>query len=219
MTAFTNKMIVTIGRQYGSGGLEIGAKLAEKLGVKIYGKEMLKRAAQESGLAEELFEAHDEKPTNSFLYSLVMGNYTLSYSGSGRTELPINHKVFLAQFDTIKNIAKEGPCVLVGRCADYALEELDNVVTVFIYSDMDARIERICKRLGLPESKAKDIIQKTDKKRANYYNYYTNKQWGDTSSYDLCINSAKTGVDGTVEALLEYVRIRNTSANAAQDEN
>lgn len=117
-------MIITIGRQYGSAGLEIGKKLAEELGVNLYDKEMLKRAAKESGLCEELFETHDEKPTNSFLYSLVMDTYSLGYSSSSYADMPINHKVFLAQFDTIKKIAGEGPCVMVGRCADYALEDM-----------------------------------------------------------------------------------------------
>ena len=113
--------IITIVRQFGSGGREIGYMVADKLGIKLYDKEMLQRAAQDSGICEELFESHDEKPSNSFLYSLVMDTYSMGYSGSTYNDMPINHKIFLAQFDAIKKIANEGPCILVGRCADYAL--------------------------------------------------------------------------------------------------
>ena len=206
-------MIITIGRQYGSGGYEIGKKLAEDLGVEFYDKEMLKRAAKESGLCEELFETHDEKPTNSFLYSLVMDTYSLGYSSSSYADMPINHKVFLAQFDAIKKIAAEGPCVMVGRCADYALEEFDDVINVFIYADMDQRISRIAKKYNLTNSKAKDSIVKADKKRSSYYNYYTDKEWGNAKEYDLCLNSAKLGVDGTVKAIKEYINIRSQIKN------
>ena len=202
-------MVITIGRQYGSAGLEIGKKLAEELGVQIYDKEMLKRAAKESGICEEIFETHDEKPTSSFLYSLVMDTYSLGYSSTGYADMPINHKVFIAQFDTIKRIASEGPCVLVGRCADYALEDRKDVINIFIYADMEHRIRRIARKYDLTDAKAKDTIQKTDKKRAGYYNYYTNKEWGDAKGYDLCLNSAKLGIDGTVNAILEYLKIRS----------
>lgn len=208
-----NKTIITIGRQYGSGGYEVGKLLAEKLGVKLYDKEMLKRAAKDSGLCEEIFESHDEKPTNSFLYSLVMDTYSLGYSSGSFTDMPINHKVFLAQFDTIKKIADEGACVLVGRCADYALEDYDNVINVFIYADLDKRIRRVAREFDLTDAKAKEVITKTDKKRASYYNYYTNKEWGDAKSYDLCINSAKLGIEGTAQAILDYMNMRNQIKN------
>ena len=150
--------IITIGRQYGSAGREIGSKVAEAFGIKLYDKEMLARAAKESGICEEIFETHDEKPTNSFLYSLVMDTYSMGYSGSTYTDMPINHKVFLAQFDAIKKIADEGPCILVGRCADYALESYPNVVSVFIHADLDARIRRIARLYDLTDAKAKDMI-------------------------------------------------------------
>ena len=202
--------IITIGREFGSYGLEIGKKVAEALDLKLYDKDMLKRAAKESGLCEELFETHDEKPTNSFLYSLVMDTYSLGYSTSGYADMPLNHKVFLAQFDTIKKIAAEGPCVIVGRCADYALEDFDNVVSIFIHADLDKRISRISKLENITPSKAKDMIVKNDKKRASYYNYYTNKEWGEAKSYDLCLNSSKLGVDGTVKAILEFVRLKES---------
>lgn len=200
--------IITIGRQFGSAGREIGQKIAEDLGIKLYDKEMLARAAKESGICEEIFETHDEKPTNSFLYSLVMDTYSMGYSGNTYTDMPINHKVFLAQFDAIKKIADEGPCILVGRCADYALESYNNVVSVFIHADLDSRIRRIARIYDLPDNKAKDLILKTDKKRASYYNYYTNKKWSDAESYELCLNSGELGVNGTAEVIEQYIALK-----------
>ena len=197
--------IITIGRQYGSGGKEIGHFVAEAFGIKLYDKEMLARAAKESGICEELFETHDEKPTNSFLYSLVMDTYSMGYAGNTYTEMPINHKVFLAQFDAIKKIADEGPCVLVGRCADYALADNPNCISVFIHGDMDVKIKRIMKKYDLTESKAKEMILKKDKQRQSYYNYYSSKRWGFSDSYDLSVNSSILGIEGTVNLLKQFI--------------
>ena len=205
----SNNLVITIGREYGSGGREIGKKLAEKLGVKCYDRELLERAAKESGICEELFFNHDEKPTNSFLYSLVMDTYAFGHSAN--IEMPLNQKVFLAQFDTIKKIAKEESCVIVGRCADYVLEDFENVINVFISAPVDYRAQNISKRRDVTVGKAKEIILKTDKKRSSYYNYYTNKRWGDTRSYNLCIDSSKLGVDGCVYLLLSYIEINQKS--------
>ena len=200
--------IITIGRQDGSAGREIGYKVADALDIKLYDKEMLDRAAKESGICQELFETHDEKPTNSFLYSLVMDTYSLGYTSGSYTDMPINHKVFLAQFDAIKKIADEGPYILVGRCADYALEEYDNVISLFIHAGLDARIRRIARIYDLTDAKAKDLIIKTDKKRASYYNYYSNKKWGAADSYDMCLNSSMLGIDGTAEAIIKLVELK-----------
>ena len=150
--------IITIGREFGSGGCEIGHKLAEKLGIKCYDKDMLDLAAKESGICEEIFESHDEKPTSSFLYSLVMDTYSMGYSGNTYTDMPINHKIFLAQFDTIKKMADEGPCVIIGRCADYALEDYPNVVSVFITGDEADKIKRVSELYNVDEAKAKDLM-------------------------------------------------------------
>ena len=205
--------IITIGREFGSAGREIGYKVAEAFDIKLYDKEMLARDAKESGICEEIFETHDEKPTNSFLYSLVMDTYSMGYSGNTYTDMPINHKVFLAQFDAIKKIADEGPCILVGRCADYALESYKNVVSVFIHADMNARIRRIARIYDLTDAKAKDMIIKTDKKRSSYYNYYTNKKWSDAESYELCLTSSELGIEGTAKAIIEYVKLKESIAN------
>ena len=196
--------VITIGRQFGSAGREIGEKVAEYFGIKCYDKELLSRAAKESGFCEEMIQNHDERPTNSFLYNLVMDTYSFGYNSSSFVDMPISHKVFLAQFDTIKKIADEGPCVIVGRCADYALSDDPHCINAFIYADKDYRIKRVAHDLGLSESKAKDLINRTDKQRASYYNFYTNKKWGDSRSYDLSLNSEKLGIDGCVDMLLKY---------------
>lgn len=140
--------VITIGRQYGSGGREIGMRLAKELGIKCYDKELLDQAAKDSGICEELFEHHDEKPTNSFLYSLVMDTYSFGYSSAAFADMPINHKVFLAQFDAIKNLAQKESCVMVGRCADYALSDYEGAFSVFIHADLDKRIRRIAKNMS-----------------------------------------------------------------------
>lgn len=197
--------IYTIGREFGSYGKKVGEKLAERLGIAIYDKELLQKAAKESGFCEEIFENHDERPTNSFLYSLVMDTYSAgSYSAAPFMDMPLNHKVFLAQFDAIKKIAENESCVIVGRCADYALADNPKCLNIFIRAEMDDRAKRISKRLNIIEAKAKDMCIKQDKQRASYYNYYTSKKWGDARSYDLCLNTSKISVDDCVDVILEY---------------
>lgn len=200
--------IITIGRQYGSAGRQIGRALAEKLGIPCYDKELLDRASKDSGLCQELFENHDEKPTNSFLYSLVMDTYSFGYSSAAFSDMPINQKVFLSQFETIKNIAAEGPCVIIGRCADYALADNENCFSVFVHADLKTRVRRVAGIYNLTDAKAKDKIVKTDKRRASYYNYYTSKRWGEAESYDMCLDSGKFGIDGCVDMLLQAIKLR-----------
>jgi cytidylate kinase len=200
--------VLTIGRQHGSAGHEIGRRLAEELNVPFYDKELLERAAKESGLCREIFENHDEKPTNSFLYSLVMDTYSYGYSSNVMADMPLNQRVFLAQFDTIRTLAKEGPCVIIGRCADYALENMANCLSVFIHADMDIRIRRVARLYDLTDAKAKEKIQKMDKGRSSYYNYYTSKKWGELSSYHLSVDSGLYGIDGTIDLLKSAIALK-----------
>ncbi len=197
------KLVVTIGRQYGSGGHEVGRRLAEKMGVRCYDKELLELAAKNSGLAEELFDKQDEKPTGSHLYSMVMDTYSFGYSDA-YSDMPINQRIFLAQFDTIRKLAETESCVIVGRCADYALEDNPNCVSVFVTAPMENRIQTIMKRCDLNEKKAEAHIIKTDKKRSSYYDYYSDKKWGSSASYDLCASTADIGIDGVVDLILYY---------------
>lgn len=194
-------MIITIGRQYGSGGREIGEKLAKRMNVPYYDKELLTEAARESGLSEELFLQSDEKPTNSLLYALAMGN---SYANRP----PLNHTIFMAQFETIKKIAQNGPCVIVGRCADYSLRHMKNMVSVFVHASMEYRMERAINQYHVPEKQAKGVLARTDKQRASYYNFYTDQNWSDVRNYDLALDSSKIGVEGAVDVILEYATIK-----------
>lgn len=204
--------IYTIGREFGSGGREVGEKLASRLGIKLYDKELLQKAAKESGFCEEIFENHDERPTNSFLYSLVMDTYSLNgYTTAPFLDMPLNHKVFLAQFDAIKKLAADESCVIVGRCADYALADNPDCINIFIHADLDKRIKLVSKRSDTTESKAKDLIIKQDKQRASYYNYYTNKKWGDAIGYDLTLDSGKIGIDGCVDMILKFREIMDAN--------
>lgn len=205
-----DNFVITIGREFGSGGMDVARKLSEKLNVKYYDKELLAMAAKESGLCEEIFENHDEKPTNSFLYSLVMDTYSVSgYTSAPFMDMPLNHKVFLAQFDAIKKLAEQESCIIVGRCADYALAEHPNCISVFIHADKDFRVNHVMKTFDVNESKAKDMIHKTDKKRASYYNYYSSKKWGDSRSYNLSLDSSQLGVEGCVEMILKYMELKS----------
>lgn len=199
------KTIITIGRQFGSGGREIGEKLAEFFQIKCYDKELLTRAAKESGICEEMIEVHDERPTNSFLYNLVMDTYSFGYNASSFSDMPISHKVFLAQFDTIKKIADEGPCVIVGRCADYALSDYDNCLSIFIHANEDAKIQRLMKKYDVTAQKAKEMMNKKDKQRQSYYNYYSTHKWGRSDTYDLSVDSSVLGIEGTVNLLIQFI--------------
>ena len=199
-------MVITIGRQYGSGGREVGRRLASRLEIPYYDKEILSEASKDSGICEELFEDHDEKPTRSFLYSLVTGVQTHGNPSTMYMDMPLNHRIFLAQFDTIRRLAGNGPCVVVGRCADYVLRDEKNVVNVFLKADMEHRIQRAIER-GAEPSRAQDIVKRRDKERASYYNYYATT-WGDVNNYDLCLDTGKVGYDGAVDMIIAYIALR-----------
>ena len=173
-------MVITVGRQYGSGGREIGTMLAKQLGIAYYDDMLLKEAAEESGLCEELFRSFDERP-KSFLYSIAMDPYSFSMNHV-TPKGSIEQQVYLATYDTIKKLADKGPCVLIGRCADYALKDRDDVINLFITAPLENRIKRVAARNGISENEAKDRIKKTDKSRASYYNYYSAKDWMDSES-------------------------------------
>lgn len=196
--------IITIGRQFGSGGWEVGNRLSMALGIPFYDKQIIDLAAQESGISKDLFEDFEEKPTNSLLYSLSLSAYPFSPAGVA-PQIPISDRIFFAQADIIKDKANAGPCVIVGRCADYVLRDRKDVLNVFIYGDMNVRVRRIMERDNLSEEKAIEKIKKYDKRRAAYHNYYSDSKWGDMSAYDVCINS-KIGIVKVVEMLKAAVK-------------
>ena len=204
------KTIITIGRHYGGGGKEVGKKLAEMLGIPCYDEEIVHRVADSSNIHPDVVKKVDEKATDSFLYSLITSGGLRGVSDAVHYEMPINDKVFISQSKAIKELAKKGACVFVGRCADYVLEEEENLLRVFIYADMDSKIKRISRIYNLSEKQAKDKILKTEKTRKTYYNYYTDRTWGAMSSDDLCINTGLLGTDAAAELIKECVLKRES---------
>lgn len=199
--------VITIARQFGSGGRTIGRQLADELGFAFYDRELIELAAKESGVSQHLFENVDEKATNSLLYSLVVGAYTMGSRVLTFSDMSLNDKLFLIQSDVIKNVAKEHSCVIVGRCADYVLRDFPNCINVFIHADMDSKVERIAKIRELNHEKAKDLIIKTDKQRASYYNYYSTKKWGRAENYHLSLDSG-IGQNNAVLLLKKLVELK-----------
>ena len=202
-----SKSIITVGRQYGSGGRYVAQLLAEKLEIPYYDKELLAEVAKDSGLCQDLLEEHDEKNTRNFLFSMMSGTQGLGESSAMYMDMPLNHRIFLAQFDTIRRIASEGPCVIVGRCADYVLRDQENVLNVFIKADREERIRRIVEYYGADALRAEEMIKKSDKQRASYYNYYATGTWGDVNNYDLCLDTGALGIMGAVDLIASCVEI------------
>ena len=198
--------VITISRQFGSGGHEVGEKLAKRLELPFYDKELIALAAKKSGFSEEVFSDVDEKATSSLLYSMVMGSYAFGTRVPGINEMPINDKLFI-QSDIIKKAAAEGPCVIVGRCADYILREHPNCLHVFVHADKAARIKRIVGLGYCDEKKAPDFVTKKDKQRANYYNFYSNNRWDDLQNYDLTIDTSRFSVDLAVDMIIDAAKL------------
>ena len=196
-----SNLIITIGRQYGSGGREIGRKLALRLGIPFYDRELISLAAKKTGFSEDLFEQLDKRATNSLLYSLTM------FGSTGLNGMSLTDQLFLAQANIIREIADSGPAVLVGRCADHVLREYDNRFDFFITGSLDDRLQRIQTHddYELSGKSPRAALEKMDKQRSTYYNYYTGKVWGKSNHYDLCINAGRLGVDGAMEVILTYV--------------
>ena len=199
--------IITIGRQFGSNGRMIGEKLAELMGVKCYDKQLIKEAAKQSGLWEDFLDNMDEKPTSSFLYSVVMDPYSyMSFDNNSNYGMNLNQKAFMATSETKKSIADRESCVIIGRCSNYVLREYEKVLSAFIYAPLEVRIDTVMKRFNLNEKQARDQIAKEDKARASYFNYYTSYKWGKNESYDLLIDSSLLGPEGTAELLLDVAK-------------
>ena len=205
----SQKFIITIARQFGSGGREIGKALSEKLGIPYYDKELISLAAKESGMDAEVFNNVDERATNSLLYSLSMGLYSFGNSFSAMGDLPVNDRLYILQHKIIKKLAEDGPCVIVGRCADYVLKDRDNCINLFIHANMDYRKKRAIEIHGVDKARAEQIVNKTDKVRANYYSFYSGQKWGLAQNYDLCIDSSKLTTEQAVELVEAYINIKS----------
>lgn len=202
--------VVNIGRSLGSGGRAIGRMLAQQMGIAYYDREILLLAASHSGLCPEVFERSDEK--NRFLRTL--GNIIPFVGGGGAyyTNELSNENLFGIQSEAIRQAARKEACIFIGRCADYVLREHRNMVTVFVTADIDERIKNVCHRLGCSPDEARKLIESREDTRSSYYNYYTGKRWGDSSSYDLCVNSSLLGLEGTKNFIADFVRRVQASA-------
>lgn len=197
--------IITISRQYGSGGREIGEKLAKELNVPFYDNEIISRAAKESGFAEVAFKNAENKATNSLLYSIAMGMNSYGSQDLGFSRLSLDDQIYIAQSNVIRKYAMEGPCVIVGRCADYVLKDFENVVHVFIWADLDFRVKRAIEADKLETDKAEHQVFKMDKRRANYYNYHASEKWGKAENYHISIKSNYGGIDNSVKCIQTFI--------------
>lgn len=203
--------VITLGRQLGSNGKIIGRQLAERLGYKFYDKDLIARVAKESGLSENLFDEMNEKPTSSLLYSLVMGVQSSKGLYYHYNDMLNGDNLFKIQADLIKKISEEGPCIIVGRCADYILRENPRLIKLFLYADPQVRVKTLMQRENISEKEAQSAVNKADKRRSNYYNFYTNNTWGYVNNYNLCLDTASLSIDGCVDFLLSYVREKEKS--------
>ncbi len=201
------KFTITIARQYGSGGREIGEKVAKKLEIPLYDKELITEAANRGSLDEKVIKMADESAANSLLYTLAMGSNVLGTTMHFGYKMPLNDKLFILQSEVIREYAAKESCVFIGRCADYVLRDEEHVLRIFIYGDLDHREKRVLERHPeLKSSQIVDVINKTDKRRASYYNFYTGNKWGKYDNYDMAINSSTLGIDGTVDVICASIQ-------------
>lgn len=200
-----NKTIITISREFGSGGREIGKMIAEQLKIPFYDKELIEIAAKESGIDKELFEENDNRTSKGFHLLGALG-YSLGGPLSSITQLSLNDRLFMVQSQVVAQVAQNGPCVIVGRCADYVLRERKDVLNVFIHGNMKERKERAVHSYEVDVRDIESSIQKIDKGRANYYDYYTDRKWGQAENYDICINSSTFGLAGTADIIIDLAK-------------
>jgi cytidylate kinase len=199
------KKIITISRECGSGGRQIGKKLAEKLGYAYYDKELIDRVAKESGLAKDFIEEQGEHITGSLLFNIA-SNMTYAGMVFGGNMLPLQDQLFVVQSDIIKDIADKENCVIVGRCADFILKDYPDSLHVFIHADMALKAERAVTEYGFAKDDVEKTLRKRDKARANHYKYYTDYEWGRAQNYDMTLNSGTFGVEGCVDLLYKIAK-------------
>ena len=195
------KIIINIGRQFGGGGLGVASELGRKLGIPVFDRELIARAAQDSGFSAELFDQSDEKRrifSLSSIFTSLISSPTENYMS--------DNGLFEIQCSTIRKIAEQGSAIIVGRCSDYVLRDMDCVLNVFLTSPLSIRVERICERHNLSAEKAEALILQKDKAREEYYNYYTFGNWGIAASYDLCVDSSILGIEGTADFIIDFAK-------------
>lgn len=200
--------IISIGRQLGSGGKDIAERLSKKLNISVYDKKLLEAAAQESGLDTDAFENADEKESDSFFGHFVTLRDTIAGCFAGQGNCLDSDHLFQIQSEAIRNIATNESCIIIGRCSEYILRDHPQMLSIFITADNNDRITRIMQKEGVNKNEAMELMEKGDKKRKSYHDYYTTTEWGVARHYDLCINSSRLGIEGTVELIYEYAKRR-----------
>ena len=203
-----NKVVITIARQYGSGGRTVGEMLSKDMGINYNDKELIKLASEESGINERLFVNADEKIKMTKLFKMVKNIYTGQLIPPESDDFVSDKNLFNYQAKVIKNLAEEESCVIVGRCADYVLKDYDNVLSVFVHAPKDYCMEQAAKKVSMPSKELEKYIAKIDKRRADYYKFYTGREWTDARNYDLCLDSSKLGFERCVEEIKAYIKVR-----------
>lgn len=198
------KSIITISRQFGSGGREIAKQLSEKLEIPFYDKELIALAAAESGIDKDVFESEEYRTSRSF-YLLGTIGYTLGSPVTINSMMSLNDRMFVAQSDIIENIANEGPCVIVGRCSDFVLKDNENAIHIYVHGEIEDRKKRAIEEYKIPPKDIESFLNKVDRERANYYNYYTGRKWGNANNYNLSIDSSKFGIERIVDMIISLV--------------
>lgn len=202
------RVIISIGRQYGSGGAEIGAKLAKELGISFYDKNILRMNSDESGIKESYFYLADERAGNKLLYKIISSMTPEKKAPSFGADLISADNLFRFQSEVIRKLAEAESCVIIGRCADYVLQGTEGLVRVFLYADMESRMNRIVEKGICSKEEASKMVKRMDRERRDYYRYYTGKEWSSIENYDILLNTEKLGIDGTIQVIKNYIELR-----------
>lgn len=208
--------VVTIGREFGSGGREIGEAIAEKLNFTFYSEKLVSKASEVTGIDESFFRKVDERQKKSFWYMFAMSNILSDGTEDSIATLPTNEKLFIEQTKVIEDLAEKENCVIVGRCSNYILKDLPNALHIFIYSNMNSKLRRTMERQNMTEHEAKKLIHKIEKERRTYYNYYTEYTWGDKQDYDICLDSSRLTEEEMVDIVYNLVRARMNKLNGKE---
>lgn len=211
-------LVITIGRQYGSGGREIGRRVAAQLGCAFYDNELITLAAERAGIHPDIAAKAEERPTSGLLYSTPISMSASRVAPIGPVQTPLTDRVFFEQSAIIRHLAQTEDCVIIGRCADYVLREHENLLSTFIHAALEERVRRCVLYYGIDESTARSRIRQIDKQRAGYYAYFSDKRWGDLSNYDLSLSCARFGVDGCTEIIVRAAGIPRPARASASTE-
>lgn len=203
-------LVICIGRSYGSGGREVGRRVAQKLGIAFYDNELIAMAAEKAGVHPDIAAKSEERATNSLMFGISGGSMPMQPPAIGTFHIPLTDKMFFAQSEIIRSLAQEQDCVIIGRCADYVLRDYDNLLNVFIRADEETCIARCEKYYGLDAATARKQIRKVNQQRAGYYTYFSGNKWGSKDSYHMILDTGRFGVDGCADIIIAATQAKDT---------